>query len=235
VAPKRREVYVSAGWRFVVVGLMITIGWLSPATVGLGPLVGSAQAHLQLSDGTWTWRYYTRSQASGQDTHCENNTGKVDPTNIIVYQYGEWSRINGHLNGETHWSYWNPVPATTQVICTTTDGANFNQQVQKDDQKGHVEFDDQAHFRIFSAGHSHSANSAKWSVLDVHHEDFNLQTHVINEDWETWENHIVGIAEIGGSHNIYHDYYYRVPAGDFRGFFDNGLVTRVGGLHDGNY
>jgi hypothetical protein len=135
VAPKRREVYVSAGWRFVVVGLMITIGWLSSAAVGFGPPVESAQAHLQLPTGTWTWRYYTRGQGSGQEGHCENNTGKVDPTNIIIYQYGEWSRINGHLNDETHWSYWNPVPATTQVICTTTDGTNFNQQVQKDDQR----------------------------------------------------------------------------------------------------
>lgn len=221
--------------RFLLVSLLIASSPLAPASVFSNPLLEAARAHLTLTDGTWTWRYYTRTQGTGQDTQCENNTGKVDPTNIIIYQYGEWSRINGHLNDETHWSYWNPVPASTQVICTTTDGINYNQQVQKDDQKGHQQFDDQAHFRIFPAGHVHDATASKWSVLDVHHEDFNLSTHVINEDWEKWENHIVGITEIGAHHNIYADYYYRVPSGDFRGFFDNGLITRVGGLHDGNY
>jgi hypothetical protein len=213
--------------------------------VRLGPLVagllisavvaGGAQAHLKLSDGTWTWRYYTRAQGDQQDAECEGNTGKLDPTNIITINYGEWSLINGHYNDETHWSYWNPTPASAQVICSTMDGANWNQQVQKDDQKGHLQFDDQAHFRIFPAGHNHDDIAAKWSVLDVHHEDFNLQTHVINEDWEKWENHIVGISEMGEHHNIYADYYYRVAPGDWRGFFDNGLITRVGGLHDGNY
>jgi hypothetical protein len=224
-----------ASRRFLFLGLLIISGSLFPSVGPYNPLVRAASAHLQLSSGTWTWRYYTRAQGSNQDAQCEANTGRLDPTNIIIYQYGEWSRINGHLNDETHWSYWNPTPATTQVICTTTDGSNFNQQVQKDDQKGHVQFDDQAHFRIFPAGHTHDALASKWSVLDVHHEDFNLSTHVINEDWETWENHIVGIGEIGGAHNIYADYYYRAPAGDWRGFYDNGLVTRVGGLHDGKY
>jgi hypothetical protein len=221
-----------ASRRLLVPSLLVLSGLLF--SMGYGASVRSAHAHLKLSDGTWTWRYYTRDQGSNQDAECENNTGKTDPTNIININYGEWSRMNGHYETETHWGYWNI--STSQVICITSDGSNWNQQAWKDDQDAHSTITgEQAHFRIFPAGHNHDDIAAKWSVLDVHHESLSTSGHKPNEDWEKWENHIVGINEIGEHHNIYTDYYYRVPAGDFRGQYDNGLITRVGGLHDGNY
>jgi hypothetical protein len=205
---------------------------------GTGRVVESADAHLKLSNGAWTYRYYTRTKNSNQDSQCENDTGRVDPLNVINYQYGEASRMFTHYKDETHWDTWSPVPASDQVICTTTNGTAYGQQGQIGHQNGHFGGfkgccipcpDCQSHFRMFPAGHLHDATSAKFSVMDVHREDFQNFQHAIMADWEDQENHIVG--EMDDLHNVYPDYYDRVGPGDFRGFFDNGDPTRVGGLH----
>jgi hypothetical protein len=197
-------------------------------------VASSAWAHLQLGDGTWTWRYYTRSAGSGADANCENNTGKVDPLNIITYQYGEASRMFDHINGETDW--YNVSYGSDQVICASTDGSSWRTQGDHDQAVGHGPdpfTGDQAHYRLFPAGHVHDANSAKFSVADFHHEDYGGSFHAPDESWEKWENHVAN--EISTHHNVYADYYFRVNHTSWRGFADNGYTTRIGGLHDGNY
>jgi len=91
-----------------------------------------------------------------------------------------------------------------------------------------------AHLRIFPAGHLHLDLWDKWSTADVHHEALGCcPSHYIDEDWELWENHYA--SEMAPAHNIYPDTYDRLAAGYWRGYFDNGDVTRVGGLHNGTY
>jgi hypothetical protein len=203
--------------------------------VGVGSaLPSSAWSHLMLGSGTWTYRYYTRSAGSSADSQCENNTGRLDPLNIITYQYGVAARMFDHINGETHW--YNVSYGSDQVICATTDGSSYRTQGDHDQAVGHGPnpfTGDQAHYRLFPAGHNHTENVNKFSVADFHHEDYGGSFHAPDENWETWENHVA--SEMNAHHNIYADYYYRVAAGDWRGFYDNGYVTRIGGLHDGEY
>ncbi len=205
----------------------------------------AAQAHIIHSNGTWSYRYLTRSSASD----CGGGSGGVDPLNVLFWQYGEGSRMNSHIDADTHWGFYSApgLLRTDQWICGDSDAAVGNYTVNDyqnfDDQQGHgglyCTCKVRAHERIFYAPHSHSSIVDKWSIIDAHHEKVawsssTVLTHEIDEDWETWEYHIG--SEFGGSgHNFYYDYWARQGSQYIRGFYDDGYVTRVGGLHNGSY
>jgi hypothetical protein len=135
-----------------------------------------------------------------------------------------------HINKETDW--FNVSYGSDQVICATTDGSSYHTEGDYDQAIAHYDPPDaQAHYRLFRAGHLHADIVDKISVADFHHEDG--VPHEIDEDWEKWENHVA--AEMSANHNIYSDYYFRVNHDYYRGFRDNGYVTRIGGLHNGDY
>lgn len=202
--------------------LGVASGWLGTA---------SAWAHLK-NGSSWTYRYYTHDADSpqcGQDT----TSVRIDPLNIIYYQYGEAVRIDDHANAETHW--YSEANRRDQVMCVNPNGTGWSGQGSVAEEQGHgcVACPTRAHLRVFPAGHLHSGNQDKWSTADVHHEDLVCcVTHAPDESWEVWEGHYA--SEFDG-HNIWSDYYDRVGAGYFRGEYDNGDVTRVGGLHNGSY
>jgi hypothetical protein len=190
-----------------------------------------ATAHLKRSDGSWTYRYYTHDAGNQQ---CGQDVGRIDPLNIVYYQYGEATRINNHSNAETDWG--GISNRQSQVMCVNPSGNGWSGQLSSAEENGHgclPPCPNQAHLRVFPAGHVHSNITDKWSTADVHHERFTGTDHVIDEDWETWENHYR--SEWPPEHNTYPDYYDRVAAGAYRGFFDDGDPTRIGGLHNGSY
>jgi hypothetical protein len=203
-----------------------------------------AEAHLTHTNGTWTIRYLTRTNLSD----CAGGSGGSDPLNIIFWQYGEGNRMNTHIDQDTHWGFYPGfVPRANQWICGDSDAAvgdyTVNDQQSFDDQEGHGSYDClcgvRAHLRIWYAPHSHSANIDKWSAIDVHHEHIDTSwqtglTHHIDEDWETWEYHIG--SEFGqAGHNFYYDNWVRQSGQYLQGFYDDGIVSRVGGLHNGIY
>lgn len=191
---------------------------------------GAAQAHFRENDGTWTYRYHTRTDNNDAKQHCDNNTGKVDPLNIIFYKWGEWSRMFDHVNGETHWFNFT-IGGSGQVLCQRLSGYAVVVPMREQAQ-GHGFEGTRAHYRIFPSGHGHE-EQFRWSTIDVHHEE--CCGHAIDENWETWENHLAHEMDVdvnnSGKHNVWHDYYYRAAAAYFRGWYDNGYVTRVGGDH----
>jgi hypothetical protein len=200
-----------------------------------------ASAHIIHSDGTWTYRYLTRSNVSD----CGGGSGGSDPLNVLFWQYGEGSRMNSHADADTDWGFYPSfVPRDYQWICGDSDSAVGNYTVNDyqnfDDQEGHGSWDCtclvRAHFRIWYAPHSHSNIIDKWSTIDVHHEhvEASASIHYIDEDWETWEYHIG--SEFGAAgHNFYYDYWARQGGQYLQGFYDDGYITRVGGLHNGSY
>lgn len=192
--------------------------------------MSDARAH-QTVNGVWTYRYFTRNDDGAAWANCNNDWDPnvwIDPLNIINYRWGEWSRMNLHYEWETDWG-WTDLGGP-QVTCITTDGQNYSPNGQSDQQGGHGT-GSRAHFRLFAAGHVHPDVEFKWSVLDVHHEA--CCAHDPDEDWETWESHIG--FEIWNNHEVYWDEYFRRGAGPWRGLWDSGSVTRVGGLHNGAY
>jgi hypothetical protein len=204
-----------------------------------------AGAHILHSNGTWTYRYLTRAQQSG----CSSGSTGSDPLNVLFWQYGEGNRMNSHAEADTHWGFYS-APSFARVpqwICGDSDGAvgNFtvNDRQNFDDQEGHGGIyclcGVRAHFRIFYAPHGHDLIPDKWSTIDVHHErdawsGSTVVTHHIDEDWETWEYHIG--SEFGSAgHNLYYDYWARQGGQYIQGFWDDGYITRLGGLHNGSY
>jgi hypothetical protein len=197
-----------------------------------------AAGHILHNGGTWTYRYLTREHIED----CGGGTGGSDPFNVLYYQYGEGNRINGHIESETHWGFYPGwVLRSHDYICGDSDTAlgnyRINDSLDFDDQEGHGSYHDtvRAHFRIWYAPHGHGALVDKWSTIDVHHEKVILSVHIhqIDEDWETWEYHIS--SEMAGAHNFYYDYWARQGSQYIKGFFDDGGITRVGGLHNGGY
>jgi hypothetical protein len=214
-------------------GLLVAGCFLAALT-----LPNLAFAHIVRSNGTWTFRYLTRHNLAD----CGGPTGGSDPFNVLMWQYGEGNRMNGHLENETHWGFYPGwVPRSDDYICGDSDSAPGNYTVNDyldfDDQEGHGSYLNsvRAHFRIWFAPHGHGALVDKWSILDVHHEKvvLNSNVHQIDEDWETWEYH--ASSEMAGAHNFYYDYWARQGSQYIKGFFDDGLITRVGGLHNGSY
>lgn len=140
----------------------------------------------------------------------------------------------GHLSNETHFGpQW---LGSAQDICANNNPESdaWHGHDMVDQQTGHGNYGTRAHFRMWYAVHSHSIVEDKWSVIEPHHEALVCcPDHQPDEDWELWEWHVEN--EIGANHNHWPDYWYRWPAGNFRGFFQTGYVTRVGGLHNGNY
>jgi hypothetical protein len=203
------------------------------AAVSATALLGTpavASAHLTYTQSLWTYRYYTRGAGDPQCNVDSHNL--LDPLNIVTYQYGEAARMFDHIMNETDW--YNVSYGSDQVICWTT-GSGYGTQGDYDQAVGHgpnPATGDQAHFRLFPAGHVHPNIVDKFSVADFHHEDYGGSFHNPDEDWEVWEEHVAG--EMDG-HNIYHDYYYRVTHSYWRGWADNGYTTRIGGLHNGGY
>jgi hypothetical protein len=201
----------------------------------------AAQAHILHSNGSWTYRYLTRTSQSG----CSSGSTGSDPLNVLFWQYGEGNRMNSHAEADTHWGFYSG-PRDSQWICGDSDAYPGNYTVND-----HTNFDDQeghgglyctclvrAHFRIFYAPHGHDSIVDKWSTIDVHHEhdtwSGTLPSHYIDEDWEKWEQHIG--SEFGGAgHNYIHDYWARQGGQYLQGYWDDGYITRVGGLHNGTY
>jgi hypothetical protein len=200
---------------------------------------GQAGAHLIHPSGVWTYRYLSR----GSDkplTYCSTGAFGVDPLNVLIYQYGEANRMNGHLADETHWSHYEGwAPRDHQIVCGDSDELEgdytVNIENQFDDLEGHGSWSSQtrAHFRIWFAPHGHTQHVNKWSTLDVHHERrVCCWSHTIDEPWDTWEYHAT--TETDG-HNLWIDYYWRVGGQPIQGFYDNGYITRLGGMHNGVY
>jgi hypothetical protein len=204
---------------FAAAALALT---LCAASISVVP----ALAHVKTGD-SWTYRYYTRDADSPQ---CGQASGNIDPLNIIYYQYGEALRINEHSLAETHW--YGEDNRREQVMCIDPDAdGSWDHQGSVAEEQGHgcLACDSRAHLRIFPAGHVHDELADRWSTADVHHEDLVCCfDHDPDESWEQWEGHYA--SEFDG-HNIYPDYYDRVAPGMYRGEFDNGQVTRIGGLH----
>ena len=203
------------------------------AVVAAAVLTPAASAHIRRSDGGWTYRYYTHS---ADNPRCGEDVGRIDPLNIIYYQYGEAYRIDDHSKSETDW--YEQANYYDQVMCVNPSGTGWSAQGLVEEEQGHgcLSCRNRAHLRIFPAGHLHSDIVDKWSTSDVHHEQVDYccpPSHFIDEDWELWENHYA--YEMSGAHNIYADVYDRVAAGYYRGYYDDGDVTRVGGLHNGGY
>jgi hypothetical protein len=226
-----------AGWRHRL-SVLMAVAVLAAVAAPL------AAAHILHSNGTWTYRYLTRTNLSD----CGGGTGGSDPLNVLFWQYGEGQRMNGHADSDTHWGHYSgAVPRANQWICGDSDSAignyTVNDQQSFDDQEGHGGWSCicgvRAHFRIWYAPHGHGALVDKWSTIDSHHEHIDVSTstvltHHIDEDWETWEYHIG--SEFGGAgHNFYYDYWARQGGQYLQGFWDDGYITRVGGLHNGVY
>ena len=195
----------------------------------------AASAHLQRDGGIWVYRYYTHSSDNPQ---CDQSSvGRIDPLNILYWQYGEAVRIHDHSVDETEWRNFGDF--NDQVTCVNPEGNGWSGMgaVREEDGHGCLVCRTRAHLRIFPAGHVHSNIQNKWSTADVHHESPGCCFgHEPDESWETWENQYANeMKEPGSVHNIEHDKYDRVAAGLFRGQYDNGDVTRVGGLHNDAY
>jgi hypothetical protein len=211
----------------------------SASVVALLAVPQVASAHILRSDGSWTYRYLTRESPA---PNCASGSTGSDPLNVLIWQYGEGNRIDSHLEAETHWGFYPSwVPRDNQYICGDSDSApgnyTVNDQLNFDDQEGHGSYLNtvRAHFRIWYAPHGHSSVVDKWSTIDAHHEKVALCTcvHKIDEDWETWEYHVS--SEMASAHNLYYDYWVRQGAQYLQGFYDDGAITRVGGLHNGVY
>ena len=201
-----------------------------------------ADAHIVRGDGSWTYRYLTRTDPS----NCAGGSGGSDPLNVLFWQYGEGGRMDSHAEADTHWGFYSG-PRDSQWICGDSDSSpgdyTANERQNFDDQEGHGGLYCvclvRAHFRIWYAPHGHGELVDKWSTIDVHHERLawsssTLLTHHIDEDWETWEQHIA--SELAGAgHNYWHDYWARAGGQYRQGFYDDGFITRVGGLHNGSY
>ena len=150
--------------------------------------------------------------------------------------------MNNHLEAETHWGFYPGwVPRDDQYICGDSDAHpgdyTISDHLNFDDQEGHGSYLNvvRAHFRIFSSPHSHSDIADYWSTIDVHHEQVVLCkcVHQIDEDWEKWEYHIG--SEMAAAHNFYYDYWARQGSQYIQGFYDDGMISRVGGKHNGAY
>lgn len=201
-----------------------------------------AQAHIIHGDGTWTYRYLTRGNVSD----CGGGSGGSDPLNVLFWQYGEGNRMNSHADADTGWGFYPGwVPRDHQWICGDSDSAignyTVNDYLNFDDQEGYGGYTNtvRAHFRIWYAPHSHTDLVDKWSTIDVHHEHIawsgnTVLTHHIDESWEKWEAKI-GSDFANSGHNYWYDYWARQGGQYLQGFYDDGCITRVGGLHNGSY
>jgi hypothetical protein len=211
------------------------LGPLIIALVASAVAVPAASPHLVHTNGTWTYRYYDRDPATSF-IDCASGSNPIDPMNLVFWQYGEYSRINSHIETETHLGFF--TGHSPHDMCATNDGgSSYWGHDEFDEQQGHgclTHCSGRAHMRLWYAPHSHGANVDKWTAAGVHHEEVVCCfSHEIDEDWETWEDHIA--SEMYAHHNIYWDAYFRGTAGYYRGWYDDGFATRVGGLHDGQY
>jgi hypothetical protein len=197
-----------------------------------------ASGHIIHSNGTWTYRYLTRSNT----TDCGGGTGGGDPFNVLFWQYGEGNRMNSHAEADSDWGHYSgTVPRSHDYICGDSDGCvgcyTVNDHLDFDDQEGHGSWytGTRSHFRLWYAPHGHDSIVDKWSTIDVHHEKivFSTNVHQIDQDWETWEYHFS--SEMASHHNWWYDYWARQGYQYLKGFYDDGAITRVGGLHDGVY
>lgn len=216
--------------------LMASLAGAAGASLTVAP---DAAAHLTHSNGLWTYRYFSRGPGNaGND--CYWGTGSVDPLNVIFYQYGEGNRMNGHVHNESHWHhYMGWAPRTSQMICGDSDASPgdyaLNIYQEFDDQEGHGTWDSsvRAHLRIWYAPHGHGELVNKWSTIDAHHEErVCCWGHRPDQPWDWWEYHMLDEMV---AHNAYYDWYYRVGGQPVQGFWDNGYISRNGGLHWGAY
>jgi hypothetical protein len=205
----------------------------------------SASAHQYRADGSWTIRYMTRPAAAadyngaGYCYYGNNSSYWVDPLNIRFWQYGEGNRISDHVDSDTGWGHpdfsdFDPQ----QTICGDDDSAegDYSQHRQ-------LNFDnlanpscnicDRFHMRIWFAPHPHSDAYSKWSAGDAHHDHWNGSGHDIDMDWEDAEIQIG--SEMSWAHNFYYDYYAQNQSRIWKGYYDDGIATRIGGEHNGTY
>jgi hypothetical protein len=211
---------------------------IATTLVSLLALLGAsstAHAHLILDGGTWSFRYFSRSD-DNPDYYCNAGTGLVDPIQLVNYQYGELNRMYDHIRAESDFGDPSGVWGS-QYICATLSPPSYYVQAHYRDQTGHGGAATRGHMRMWFNTHGHDWVN-EWSVMTPHHEDFTWgDGHVIDEDWENWELHVATEVEIysGYCHNVYYHAYYRYPGGLHRGFYQNGYMTRIGGLHCGGY
>ena len=208
------------------------------AAVVVGASASVATAHLIHTNGVWTFRYFTRiANAANDKTPCLSDDSHywVDPLNIIFWAYGEWSRMRDHVDNDTPWG--TSAIYGEQTICGDTDAYVGNYDI------GHNEnWDlgepscvtcDRYHIRLFAAPHSHSDDYSKWSTMDTHHEHWTGLGHTIDMNWEDAEYHLG--YEMRVHHYWGYDYWIRRNGIVWRGWWDDGATTRVGGEHDGVY
>jgi hypothetical protein len=239
VTEARHSPKLPSGWRRLVLSLALFVASVTGSAAESLVAAPQAAGHLVHSNGVWTYRYLTRGTGNaGND--CYYGAGAVDPLNVIFYQYGEGTRMNSHVQDETHWHHYAGwAPRSHQVICGDMDCCpgdySLNIFQEFDDQEGHGSWDSEtrAHLRLWYAPHGHSELANKWSTIDAHHERLVCcWGHDIDEPWDRWEYH-VGNELV--AHNHWYDYYYRVGGQPISGYWDNGYITRVGGLHWGSY
>lgn len=195
----------------------------------LAVIATSASAHLRLSNGVWTYRVFSKADDAQAYTHCQNGTGSVDPMSIIIYQYGEYSRIDSHILDETN--YYDRLFASDQIMCGTNDGSTYFTHVSWREDRANGPIWSRSHYRHWYAPHGHSSIVDKWSALTPHHESGD--SHEPDESWEKWEQDLVN--QMSPEHNDYRDAYCRYQSGNWRLHFWNGCVSRIGGLHNGQY
>ena len=204
--------------------------------------MGSAYAHFQFPDGSWAFKYYTRSDDSQVMTHCINGTGTVDPIGVMLYAYGEYSRMfDQHLIPETSYED-NPVGGKQWLCGYDWSGAHW---AQESSEKHGAPFTcARYHFRLWWAPHAHEAIQDKYSVISPHHE--NCPSHDPDLSWESASIDVVNqmctttyggtcVGDGGNHHSAWWAWYYRDAPFDHRGFWQDGYMDRLGGLHDNVY
>lgn len=182
-------------------------------------------------------RHSQPAYAVNDKTPClsEDQHYWVDPLNIIFWAYGEANRIGSHIDVDTPWGY--TTIYGEQAICGDTDTYVGNYDVAKAEVTDLSEPScltcTRYHVRLWAAPHAHSDVYNKWSTVDAHHETWTGSNHVIDLNWDDAEYHLG--AQLSGHHNFFYDYWVRRNGIYWKGYWDDGITTRVGGAHDGVY
>ena len=200
---------------------------------GLAGLVLPALATAHINDANgYFYRYYSRNEPANCNV---SNTGLVDPVNIIGYQYGNINTLDPHIENESHWGYFSLH--SPQSVCHRDTATSWHSSTgDVNEQDGHTEqiicgtCGARAHLREWGQAHAHSTQ-LNYSLVGVHHEELCGTHHCINDAWETWERHLAG--EMATHHVVVIDQYQVGVAQYYRGWWDDGWQTRIGGQHDG--
>jgi hypothetical protein len=217
---------------------------LAASLFGVPPAV----AHVQLSNGagTWTFLYFTRDEGATSD--CLNQTGSTDPTNLIARWWGAQPHMEGHLHEGSYgavdfpWDQFSGL--SSQSICGRASDGDYDvlsDQAAESDGQTDWGLKKREHYRSFKSPHTHSDDVEKWTVYDIHHEHLVVSylppgvDHVIDSSWEYHEELMISDFQGRGDHDAVNDAYDHHPPGSPQDYWDNGMTSRIGGLHDGIY